>query len=380
MKPFRGNDYPTLGVEEEFHLVDPGTGDLKGCVEEVLALLDDEMRQRVCYELFDCVIENRTGVFRTAADLTGAVLDGRRRIAAACAQAGALLVATGSHPFGNHRNLTVAADPHYHDVVRRYGLVARRLLAFGLHVHVGLQSAEAAIDVLASMRPWVYALLALSVNSPFLAGEDTGLCSCRTDLFSSMPRTYLPPRFTYWQQLERHYEIMHRAGDVTAPGELWWSIRPQPPLGTVELRATDLPTDVHRIGAIAAVFQAAAHHFQEEYAAGESPPVCSEEYLRQNRWRACSDGLDALFVNPVSGEVIPVREYLDGFLDTIEPAAADLDGLPYLRYARDMIRGDTEADRQRKRVGELDGDLATLELELAEKTSSVEDTQYPQLS
>jgi len=368
VKPFAGNDEPTIGIEEEFHLIDPQTADLKSGVEELRRRLDDDMQARVCYEMFQCVIENRTGVFRRVDDLVASSLEGRRKLDEAAWSAEMRVVSAACHPFADWRGLPIAADQHYRNVVADYGYPARRLLSFGLHVHVGVRSAETALYVMRRMRPWIYALLAMSANSPFFEGLATGLKSARMHLFGSMPRTFLPPRFETWDELVTHYEAMIAAGDVTRPGELWWNLRPQPPLGTVELRVLDLPTDVHRTGALVAVFQAAVATFQDAFDAGEPIPETSEAYLDQNRWRAMRDGMDAVFVDPVDGEVLPVRDYLAHLMDAIEPVAEELGSRRHFDLARHIIDTRSEAAWQIDRAAELNGDLRALELEIADRT------------
>ncbi len=368
MTPFTRNDKPTIGIEEEFCLIDPQTAELVSGIEHLREHLNPEMQASICYELFQCVIENRVGVFDTVDDLVASAMDGRRRLAAAGRKVGVRIAAAACHPFGQWRGLPIAADEHYRNVVIAYGYVAKRLLSFGLHVHVGVRSAAESIYVMARMRPWVYAMMAMSVNSPFFEGMSTGLLSTRLHLFGSMPRTGLPPRFDTWSDLEDHYQMLLDSGDVTRPGELWWNIRPQPPLGTVELRVLDLPTDIHRLGALVAVFQAAVATFQQAFAANEPLEDYSEEYLDQHRWRAMRDGLDAPLVDPFSGRTIGARQYLRRFLDMIEPMSKKLGSQRYLLLARKMLDMPTEAQWQLKRAEELGGDLAALELEIADRT------------
>ena len=368
MEPFANNDFPTLGVEEEFHLIDPDTGRLKNCVDAVMSHLDTEMKQRVCYELFNCVIENRTGVYSNSAEIVKNAIDGRLRIAEACKKVNALLVASASHPFADHKKLVVANTDHYREVMVNYGYLARRMTAFGLHIHVGVKSAPAIFYIMNRIRPWIYAMMAMSVNSPLFDGEETGLKSTRTHIFSSLPRTGPPPKFESIEELELYYDTMCKSGDVTTPGELWWCLRPQPVLGTLELRAMDLPTDVHRIGALAAMFQAVVHSLQKDFYAGKPLSECNDDYLMQNRWRACHDGLDAIFVCPVSGQIVPARDYINDILDMVEPAASELDGGRGLESARKIVNEESEADWQIRRLAELDGDMRLLELELASKT------------
>ena len=368
MRTFTRNNAPTIGVEEEFHLIDPRTAELRPGIEQLRQRLDPEMQASVCYELFQCVIENRVGVFQSVDDLVASSLDGRRKLAEAAGQVDLRLVAAASHPFGKWRGLPVADNEHYRRVIEDYNYVAKRLLSFGLHVHVGVRSAPEAVYVMARMRPWIYALAAMSANSPFFEGSPTGLHSTRLHLFGSMPRTGLPPRFESWQELETHYETLLASGDVTVPGELWWSIRPQPPLGTLELRVLDLPTDVHRLGALVAVYQAAVATFQEDFQTGLTVDHPCEADLDQHRWRAMRDGLGAVLIDPFTGKLAEIRDYLKRFLDRIEPASERLGSRRYFQLARRILDLPTESAWQLQRAEELNGDLKALEFELADRT------------
>jgi len=368
MKAFVSNEYPTLGVEEEFHLVDPDSGAMVPRVDEVMALLDGQAKSRVSLEVFQSVIEAMSGVARTAGDLVADISDARRRLAAVCEQVGVRLVAAGSHPFCDWREEPFVDTPHYRWVRENHGIICQRLLSFGLHVHVGLRSAEAALYVMYEMRRWVFALLALSVNSPLCEGRVTGLESTRTHLFNGMPRTFLPPPFETFDELTDYYEKLHAAGDVARPGDLWWSIRPQPPLGTVEIRSMDLPTNVHRIGALAALFQAAVATYQDAFFRGEPRSRMADEYLEHHRWRAMRDGLDATVVDPDTLEVVPMRHYVGRLIDLVAPKAEELGAGEYLELARTLAEGPTEARQQIALHGELGGDLAAVELELARRT------------
>jgi len=242
------------------------------------------------------------------------------------------------------------------------------MVAFGLHVHVGMQSAESAMHTMYEMRRWMYPLLALSANSPYFEGRATGLASTRTHLFGSMPRTHMPPEFEDMDALDAFYEKLIACGDVTAPGDLWWSIRPQPPLGTVELRVLDLPTDVRRLGALAAITQAAMAMYQDEFNAGAARTELNPAYIDQNRWKAMRHGLDGKILDPLTGEVLPVREQLERLLDSIGPKAEELGSTPHIAFARKMLEEGTEAEWQIRTYGRFGGDLRALELEIAKQT------------
>ncbi|MHC4565918.1 MAG: carboxylate-amine ligase [Planctomycetota bacterium] len=372
MKKFVENSYPTVGVEQEFHLIDGRTGELAPCVDQVLESLDQRMRGSVCYELFHSVLEHNSAVCRTIDELVESVADARRQLSEACVKVGVELAAAGSHAFSDWRAQTVVQSEHYQWVACECVYSAQRMVAFGLHVHVGMQSAESAMYTMYEMLRWIYPLLALSANSPYFEGHATGLASTRTHLFGSMPRTHVPPEFEDFDELEAFYEKLIACGDVTAPGDLWWSIRPQPPLGTVELRVLDLPTDVRRLGALAAITQAAMAMYQDKFNAGAARTELNPAYIEQNRWKAMRHGLDGKILDPSTGDVIPTREQIERLLDSIGPKAEELGSISHIDFAREMLAEGTEAEWQIRTCERLGGNLGALELEIAKQTLSRE--------
>lgn len=368
MRAFVKNDYPTVGVEQEFHLIDSMTGELVPYVDQVFENLDTPMLASVCYELFHSVLEYKSAVCRTINELMSDVVGARRDLALACGKVGVALAAAGSHAFSDWRDQKVISNEHYQWVARECAYSAWRMIAFGLHVHVGTQSAESAMYTMYEMRRWIYPLLALSANSPYFEGQATGFASTRTILFGCMPRTLMPPEFENFAELEAYYEQLLATGDVMAPGDLWWSIRPQPPLGTVELRVLDLPTDVRRLAALAAITQAAIAMYQDKFNAGVKQSKLNPGYIEQNRWKAIRHGLDGKILEPQTGEVLTMREQIERLIDIISPKAEQLGSISHINFARQMLEEGTEAQWQIRMCKELGGNLRALELEISKQT------------
>ena len=368
MRAFVENDYPTVGIEQEFHLIDDKTGELVPRVDQVLDNLDEQTRGSVCYELFHSVIEHNSAVCRTIDELTDNVVDARAKLAQACEKIGVGLAAAGSHAFCDWQAQTVIPSEHYEWVSRECAYSAWRMIAFGMHVHVGMQSAESAMYAMYEMRRWVYPLLALSGNSPYFEGRSTGLSSTRMLLLGSMPRTVMPPEFDDFAALEAFYEQLLVTGDVTAPGGLWWLIRPQPPLGTVELRVFDLPTDVRCLAALAAITQAAMAMYQDKFNAGAAPSKLNPACLDQNRWKAIRHGLEGKILEPQTGEILPMREQIERLLDLVSPKAKELGSTSHIDFARKMLEEGTEVEWQIRTYEKLGEDLRALELEIVKRT------------
>ena len=368
MKPFKKNDHPTLGIEEEFHLINPETAELMPSVNEVMALLDTEFREKVCYELLQCILETRTGVYKTVDELVRETASGRTVLADSCKKLNVNIVAAGSHPFSDWKEQPFVDSEHYQWVRDNHGYIAHRMLAFGLHIHVGVKNEEAAIYVMNEMRRWAYPLLALSANSPYYDGVDTGLVSTRAHLFHSMPRTKFAPPFKSFPELVAYYEKFLAAGDIKHPGDLWWIIRPQPPLGTVEFRIFDIPTSIRRIGALAALIQSAVATYQDSFFAERPASNLHAGYLEENWWKAMRYGLNAKIVEPDTEEIITISEQLRRLIELTAPKAKELHAEQHLDFASTMIEQGSEADLQRVLCKDLNGDLVALEKELATRT------------
>ena len=368
MEPFKTNDYPTLGIEEELHLVDTETAELTPSVNEVMASLNPDFRRRVCYELLQCVLETRTGVYRAVDDLIQETANGRTVLAESCKKLNVSIVAAGSHPFSDWKKQPIIDNEHYKWVHDNHGYISNRMLAFGLHIHVGVKNEEAAIYIMNEMRRWTYPLLAMSANSPYYDGGDTGLVSTRAHLFHSMPRTKFAPPFRSFSELVAYYEKFLAAGDITRPGDLWWIIRPQPPLGTVEFRIFDIPTSVRRIGAFAALIQAAVDTYQDRFFEGLPASELHSGYLEENWWKAMRYGLNAKIIEPETGEITTNSEQLRRLIELTAPKAKDLHAEHHLDFAGTMIEQGSESDLQRVLYKDLNGDLHALEKELARRT------------
>jgi len=314
------------------------------------------------------VLETRSDVAADVDELVTSVAAQRAELADVCRRHGALLAAAGTHPFARTHGQPYVPTEHYQWIKQHHRYISDRLLAFGLHVHVGMPSAPAAIYTMNELRRWAYPLLALSANSPFFEGGDTGLASARWHLFSCMPRTGVAPQFESMTELVDLYEKLLAAGDITQPGDLWWIIRPQPPLGTVEFRIFDMPTDVQRIGTLAAICQAACAHYCRQFSAGQPPTDLNDAWIDQNRWKAMRYDPDAKIVDPADGQVLTIRRQLHRLLEMIAPQGASLGSVEWLVAAAERVDGPTESQRQVRRAEQLGGNLRALELEIAAET------------
>ncbi|MFW5806893.1 MAG: carboxylate-amine ligase [Spirochaetota bacterium] len=335
---------------------------------EVRAALPDELRGRCSPELKLCIIELQTPVCQTPGDIITHARADRQALHDACVEAGCLAAAAGSHPYANWQQLPYIPSEHYRWVKRETGYVSDRMMAFGLHIHVGMDTPQATLYCMHELRRWVYPLAALFANSPFYEGLDTGLDSVRLHLFGAMPRTGLPPDVATMDDMQRLYDTLLAAQDVTAPGDLWWIMRPQPPLGTLEIRAFDLPTQCEQLGVAAALCQTAMTHFRQNMLAGRERTPLNDTFLRENLWKAMRHGLDTKIVDAHTAEVLEMRDHLARFFDMLGDTAAKLGNSEWLEAARHLLDTGNGATQQRRRAAACNGDLCQLELDIAARS------------
>jgi carboxylate-amine ligase len=314
----------TLGVEEEVMILDAETLDQVGAVETLIAAAaDEELPGVLATELFASVVELKTRVCSTVGEVVESLAVLRRFATSAAAAHGLAIGAAGSHPFARPEQQPIAPEERYAGFVGYAGITARRQGVQGLHVHVGMESADACFHALEGALPWLPVVLALSANSPFLAGEATGLASNRAIVLAQLPRSGAPPAFGSYDEWERFAERFQRLGVAGEYTTLWWDVRPHPRFGTLEIRAPDQPTALPTTGAFVALIQAlAATVLDEPFRAGTA---AGRADYAQNRWAAARFGPDADLVDPRDPDRTEKASELGrALLELVAPAAARL--------------------------------------------------------
>jgi glutamate---cysteine ligase / carboxylate-amine ligase len=324
---FEESDDFTVGIEEEFAILDPRTRDLAQRYEELrsVADADDELRERVAGELISSEIEIRSAKGSTFAEALASQREARRALFRLAGDHDILLGATGTHPWSPWWEQRIIDTEHYQRLLRELGYVARRNNTFSIHVHVGIRGADRAVAVCDRLRPVLPHLLAVSANSPFLDGYDSGLASSRTQIFTrSFPRCGIPEAFGDWRTYADYVDFLVRTRSIVEHTQLWWSVRPHHAFGTVELRICDAQTTAEAATAlealaIACVVQAALDH-DEGVSRGALPGRLLEETL----WRATRFGLDGDTIDLERGELFPAAELPERLLAWTAPARAEL--------------------------------------------------------
>jgi glutamate---cysteine ligase / carboxylate-amine ligase len=310
----------TLGIEEEFMLLDPDGWSLAFRSDEVRAALPAELRDRVTLETHAAVMEIATGVHSRVGDAVGELVRLRERVARALAAQGLRAAVAGTHPSAVARDTLLSSHPRYREIGDSMRVLARREPTMATHVHVGVATPERAVRLLNRLRAHVPLLLALSANSPFWRGRPSGFASTRTTLFDAFPRSGLPRRFRGYADWVATVERLLRSGAIADPSYLWWDVRLQPRYGTVEVRIMDGQSCVEDLAGVVALVQALA---RLELARPDDPgPLLrTTELIEENRFLAARDGIAARLIDLRSGERVPAIEQLERLLDACRPHA-----------------------------------------------------------
>jgi carboxylate-amine ligase len=310
----------SVGVEEELMLLDAETFELVPASTELIEEAGSLDHGRLKTELFASVIELTTDPCDSVAEAAEALRGLRLRADAAGSRLGLRLAAAGTHPVAVPRRQEIADDPRYREFVEYAGVSAKRQGVNGLHVHVEMPSAEACFAALEGVLPWLPLVLALSANSPYLAGHETGLASNRAEILAQLPRSGAPPSFGSLDGWERFVERFVAAGLADGYTRFWWDARPHPSFGTLEIRMPDQPTALERTVEFVALLQTVCAHFARS---GDSQAADRGVY-QQNRWAALRFGADAELLHPVHDRMVPVAELVAELLELVAATAAEL--------------------------------------------------------
>ena len=314
----------TVGVEEEVMILDPHDWSLASRVDEVLAELPPEVADQAAPETHGSALELFSTPHATVAAAIDELASLRAALAAGLAPLGLRAAACGTHPFAQWREVEVSPGPRYRSIYDSMRELARREPTFALHVHVAVPDAESAVRALRGLRVHVPLLLALAANSPFWQGRDTGLASARVPIFGTFPRVGIPRQFADYAEYVEAVDVLLRCGAFPEPTFLWWDVRLQPKLGTIEVRIMDSQTRVGDNAALAALVQCAVRLEATEGYVDEAI-AARPEVLDENRFLATRDGMRAEFIDPQHDRRRPARDILGELLAACGPHAAALD-------------------------------------------------------
>jgi carboxylate-amine ligase len=325
---FEGSTDFTVGLEEEFAVLDPvGLGLVPGfeTLRDAAVATDPVLAEAIAGELISSEIEIRSGRGEDFAAATAAQRDHRRRLFALAADRGHALGATGAHPWADYREQRIIDTEHYHRVEDGLKWVAWRNNTFSLHVHVGIRGADRAVQVCDRLRPVLPLLLAISSNSPFLDGRDTGLHSIRTQIFTrSFPRCGVPETFGGWDAFADYIDFLVKTRSIVEFTQVWWSIRPHFAFGTVEVRICDAQSTAAESEALAALITACVAQAARDIDEGRPAVDLPGRLIEENLWRAVRHGLDGELLDLERREPYPASRAIDRLLSWTAPVRGEL--------------------------------------------------------
>lgn len=346
---FNPSKEPTVGVEVESQIVDKSTGDLVNIAENIVNGYGNE--ERVKHELYLSTVEVTSSpaldTNNTYSELSSIFED----ILELANKNNAGLIATGTHPFALYEDQVITnVNPRYEEFANKYGWAVRRLLTFGMHVHVGMDSKEKAVAVHDEIRKYLPLVLALSACSPFWRGKDTELYCSRLSVFQGLPNTGLPEPYYEWREYEQSLQTLVEA-DIIKAGvgyrQIWKDVRIHPAYGTIEVRIADSMPSLIDTVAVATFVQSLAIYIGNKWEDGNLPPPTPNWLIERNRWAAIKEGLNAKFIIDLEGRTKPIKEVIKDLTKEIKPIAESLGSLNRLNELENIFKSDNMVENMR---------------------------------
>ena len=358
----------TIGLEEEYQLLDPATLALTNRFEDMIGAAEPPLRDRLAGELIASEIEFRTGRCTSFADAARELAEGRLAPLALAALLGVALGVSGVHPFSPWSEQRIIDTPHYRRVEEELGYVAWTNNTWSMHLHTGVRGADRAMAVSTAMRNVLPELLALSANSAVFGGRATRLHSTRHQIFTkSFPRCGLPDAYPDWDSYAAFVELLERTGSIVESTQIWWSVRPHHSFGTVEVRICDGQTEMSHALAVGALALACIAAYAGDIDAGRPVPVLARGLLEENLWRAQRHGLTGRLIDLERGVERPTADAIEALLEWSAPVHEPLGLTPFLAVVPSMLSEGNGAMRQIARLDAL-GDVRAMHAEVVDRT------------
>jgi carboxylate-amine ligase len=346
----------TLGIEEEFQIVDPLTRELRSHVTEFLDEGKMILGEKIKPEMIQSMIEVGTGICKDIHEARTDISRLRGIISYLARKKGLEIVAASTHPISHWQDQKIFDDERYDLLVEEIQMVARSLLIFGLHVHVGVSDLDRRIHIMNAARYFLPHMLALSTSSPFWLGHNTGLKSYRTEVFKKFPRTDIPDHFDSYASFQRYIDLLVKTNCIDNGKKIWWDVRPHPFFPTLEFRVCDIPTRVDDTLAIAALFQAIVAKLDKLIDKNLGFRLYRRMLVQENKWRAVRWGLDGKMIDFGKQKEVPVRDLIHELLDFVDDVLDELDSRKEVEHIHTILQRGTSADEQ-LRVYQETGDL-----------------------
>src|SRR6476661_8370411 len=358
----------TLGIEEEFQIVDPVTRELKSHVSEILEEGKLLLGEKIKPEMIQSMIEVGTGVCHNIQEAREDITKLRCIISSLARKKGMAIVAASTHPFSKWSEQEIYDGDRYKLLVDELQMVARSLLIFGVHVHVGVPDLERRIHIMNAARYFLPHVLALTTSSPFWLGHNTGLKSYRSEVFKQFPRTDIPDHFDSYSSFQRYVDLLVKTGCINDGKKIWWDLRPHPVFPTLEFRICDIPTRVDDTIAIAALFQAIVAKLTKLIDQNLGFRLYRRMLIQENKWRAVRWGLDGKMIDFGKQKEVPTRDLILELLEFIDDVVDELGSRKEIEHIHTILARRTSAEEQ-LRVFEETKDLNAVVDRLIELTA-----------
>jgi carboxylate-amine ligase len=361
----------TLGIEEEFQIIDPETRELKSHITEMIEEGRMMLGEQVKPEMHQSMIEIGTGICQNLQEARADLINLRRTVSNLAGSKGLRIAAASTHPFSSWKDQLITPDQHYEALINEMQFLAQSLLIFGMHVHIGIDDREAQIHLMNASRYFLPHLLALSTSSPFWIGTQTGLKSYRSEVFKKFPRTDIPDYFSSYSEFENYVNLLLKTGCIDRPKKIWWDVRPHPHFPTLEFRICDIPSRVDEVLALAALIQAIVAKLYKLYRMNMGFRLYRRALIQENKWRAVRWGLDGKLIDFGKQKEVPVRDLIHELLDFVDDVVDELGSRKEIEYIYTILENGTSADRQLKKFEETNDLHAVVDQLIAETMEGV---------
>ena len=336
----------TLGIEEEFAIVDPVSRELRSHIQEILECGKVVLKEQIKPEMHQSVVELGTEICDSIECARAHVVELRSKLAELAGRSGLKIASVGTHPFSHWHDQLITEGERYQEIVKDMQLLARANLIFGLHVHVGIPDRASAIHVMNQARYFLPHIYALSTNSPFWVGHDTGLKGYRLKVFERFPRTGIPDSFDSLSEYEDYCKLLVKTGCIDNPKKIWWDIRLHPFFDTLEVRVCDAQTRVDDTLAIAALIQAIIAKLYKLLHQNTTFRIYRRRLLDENRWRASRYGIEGKLIDFGRETEVEMRSLLNELLEFVSTEVTELGTMHEMAHIERIMREGTGADRQ----------------------------------
>ncbi len=336
----------TLGIEEEFQTIDPITRELRSHMSKIVDGGRITLQERVKAEMHQAVVEVGTNICHNIQEARAEVTELRRHIIELADQNNLQVAAAGTHPFSDWQDQLITPSPHYDSLIEEMRDVARGNLIFGLHVHVGIQSRNEGIEILNAVRYFLPHIYALSTNSPFWCGRNTGFKSYRSKVFDKFPRTGIPEFFATANEYDEYIALLVKTKCIDSGKKIWWDIRLHPYYDTIEFRICDIPMRVDETICLAALMQALVAKIHKLMKQNLNFRSYRKVLINENKWRAARYGIQAKLIDFGKQEEVPYSDLCDELLDFVDDVLDELGSRHEVAYIKEILKNGTGADRQ----------------------------------